>query len=276
MRETILTLQNFRYLKIGAALVLVSIGLYVFHDPLGSPNGGTWVGFTLGIFGALMIVWLAWFGVRKRRYGLGNWTLNEWLSAHVYLGLSLIVIATLHAGFQVGWNVHTLAYILMLIVIFSGIYGIYLYIRMPHMMSRNRAGQTLDELLESISALDEQCRPFAVQLGDEINELVRGAGENTRVGGGVWRQLAGNDPNCPTARALDGVSDLVKDAQGDDATNGRQLVLLLARKNELLGSARTDVKYRAWLNIWLLFHVPVSIALLIALAIHIVSVFFYR
>lgn len=276
MRETILTLRQFRYLKVATALVVISIALYIFHDPLGRPNGGTWLGFTLGILGALLIVWLAWFGVRKRRYGLGNWNLNEWLSAHVYLGLSLIIIATLHAGFQVGWNVHTLAFVLMLIVIFSGIYGIYLYIRMPEMMSRNRAGQTLDELLSSISALDEQCRPIAVQLGDEINSLVRDAGESTRVGGGAWGQLSGSNSNCPTAKALEQVSKLVKGASGDDATNGRQLVLLLARKNELLQSARRDVKYRAWLNIWLIFHVPVSIALLVALAIHIVSVFFYR
>jgi hypothetical protein len=276
MRDTVLTLNNFRYLKVATALAVVSIGLYIFHDPLGAPNGGTWVGFTLGTVGALLIVWLAWFGVRKRRYGLGSWTLQEWLSAHVYLGISLIIIATLHAGFQVGWNVHTLTFFLMLVVILSGIYGIYLYISMPEMMSRNRSGQTLNELLSSISALDEQCRPFAVQLGDEINGLVREAGENTQVGGGVWRQLSGADPNCPTARALVNVTELVKVTSGQDAMNGRQLVLLLARKNELLLNARKDVRFRAWLNIWLLFHVPVSVALLVALIVHIVSVFFYR
>jgi hypothetical protein len=62
MNETVLTLQNFRYLKIALALIFISIGIYVYHTPLGQPNGGTWVGFTLGIFGALLIVWLAWFG----------------------------------------------------------------------------------------------------------------------------------------------------------------------------------------------------------------------
>ena len=42
-------------------------------------------------------------------------------------GLSLIVIVTLHTGFQFGWNVHTLAYGLMLLVIVSGIFGIVVY-----------------------------------------------------------------------------------------------------------------------------------------------------
>ena len=62
--------------------------------------------------------------MRKRAITRGRWSLKAWTSAHVYLGLSLIVIATLHTGFQFGWNVHTLAYALMMLVIVSGIYGI--------------------------------------------------------------------------------------------------------------------------------------------------------
>ena len=54
-----------------------------------------------------------------------------WLSAHVYLGVVLVVVATLHASFQAGWNVHTLAYVLMLFVVLSGIYGVIMYARVP-------------------------------------------------------------------------------------------------------------------------------------------------
>ncbi len=143
MQGSILVLRNFRYLKITAALVIGAIVIYVAHTPLGQPNGGTWVGYTLGTVGALLIVWLAFFGIRKRRYGMGKLTLQEWLSAHVYLGLGLIVIASLHAGFQFGWNVHTLAYVFMVIVILSGVYGLFLYLRLPSEMARNRGGLTL-------------------------------------------------------------------------------------------------------------------------------------
>ena len=276
MTDTVFTLHNFRYLKVAFVLIVISIGMYIFHTPLGQPNGGTWVGFTLGIFGALLIVWLAWFGIRKRRYGLGKMTLQEWLSAHVYLGLSLIVIATLHTGFQVGWNVHTLSYVLMLVVIFSGLYGIYLYVQLPHAMTRNRGGLTLEEIMGSISEMDRDCQAYAIKLGDEINDLAREAAENTGIGGSPLRQLSGVDPNCPTARALERTRDLTKSLTGEEAGVARDLVLMLARKNELLQTARRDVKYRAWLNVWLIVHVPLSIALLITLVIHIVSVFYYR
>lgn len=275
MQEPIVNARNFFYFKIALILIGVSGLLYLIHSPLGGPSGGSWLGYSLGAVSAGLIAWLAWFGVRKRRYGLGTVPLHEWLSAHVYLGLSLIVLATLHSAFQTGWNVHTLAYVLMLIVIVSGIVGLYLYICLPIKMSENRGSMTLDELMALTSEIDNTCLGLGMKLGDEVNTLVHEAANDTRVGGGLGTQLRGVDRACPTAKALDRISALARALPRQEAETGRQLVLLLARKNEMLRVARRDVQYRAWLNVWLLFHVPATIGLLVALAIHIFSVFFY-
>lgn len=275
MQEPIVNSRNFYYFKVALTLIGVSSLLYLFHNPLGGPGGGTWLGYTLGAISTGLIFWLAWFGVRKRRYGLGKVPLHEWVSAHVYLGLSLIVLVTLHTGFQAGWNVHTLAYVLMLLVILSGIIGLYLYVRLPAKMSENRAGMTFDELMTLTSELDSNSLALGMKLGDEANQLVREAVDNTRVGGGLRMQLLGFDKNCPTAKALERVSVLARSLPRQEAEIGRQLVLLLARKNEMLRVSRRDVQYRAWLNIWLLFHVPATVGLLVALVTHVFSVFFY-
>jgi len=56
-------------------------------------------------------------GVRKRRCCSGTGSLQGWTSSHVYIGTSLLVIVTLHTAFEFGWNVHTAAYALMVLVI---------------------------------------------------------------------------------------------------------------------------------------------------------------
>lgn len=275
MHKSLLVFRNFLYLKLTVALVLAAIIAYLLHQPFGSANGGTWLGYTLGTIGALLIVWLAWFGIRKRRYGVGRLLLEDWLSAHVYLGLGLIVIATLHTGFQFAWNVHMLAYALMILVIVSGAFGLFAYVRYPELMTENRGGLTFGEIMTSIAELDQKCRDVGIGLGDEINAAVLRAAEETRVGGGVWRQLSGYDPSCPTTRALALVQRTARDLRGEAGTAANRLTTLLSRKVEFLARARRDVRYKALMDVWLYIHVPLTFALLAALATHIVSVFFY-
>ena len=105
--------------------------------------------------------------MRTRRYGTVS-KLQGWLSAHVYLGLSLFIVATLHTGFQFGWNLHTLAYSLMMVVITSGFFGIYAYARYPRLMTENRRGVTTDEVYSEIGELDRECRQVASTMPDEI------------------------------------------------------------------------------------------------------------
>ena len=54
-----------------------------------------------------------------------------------------------------------------------------------------------------------------------------------------------------------------------------ELVSLIARRQELLQRIRKDIQLQGWLRVWLYVHVPVSIALLCALAVHVIVVFLY-
>jgi hypothetical protein len=197
------------------------------------------------------------------------------LSAHVFLGLSLIVVATLHTGFQFGWNVHTLAYVLMMLVIASGVFGVIAYVRYPALMTENRRGMTTQQFLSRIATLDGEARQVAMTLSDEIAKVVARASQNTRVGGSVWRQLSGRDPACATAAALGEVQGMVARLPAELQPNGRTLLVLLSQKVEFLRRLRRDIQYKAIMDIWLYVHVPVTFALLAALTAHIVSVFFY-
>lgn len=275
MHQSILVFRNFRYLKLALLLVTASLAAYIVHDPFSGANGGTWLGYTLGTLGAVLIVWLAWFGIRKRRYGVGTLLLEDWASAHVYLGLGLLVIATLHTGFEFGLNVHTLAYGLMLAVILSGVFGLYAYIRFPALRAGNRAGLTLEQMMAQIADMRRECHNLAISLPDAVTGLLAEADANTRIGGGLLRQLSGRDPHCPTERALNAIRDMGDGFNIAQAEVARRLVSLLAKRVTLLQRARRDVQYKALFDIWLFIHVPLTCALLAALLAHVVAVFFY-
>jgi len=276
MHESILAYRGFKYLKLSTLMVVVTVVAYAVHQPtVGPPNGGTALGYALGTLGLGLIIWLAWFGVRKRRYGLGKMQLEDWLSAHVYLGLGLIIVATLHTGFQFGWNVHTLAYTLMILVILSGAFGVFAYLRYPRLMTENRRGATQRELLTQIAELDVKGREISAGLGDDIHREVMSAQEKLVFGGSARRQLSGRDPKCPAAAVLKRVGDLALGLPVSDAEKGRALIALLARKVELVERVRRDLAYKAMMDIWLFVHVPLTFGLLASLTAHVVSVFFY-
>jgi hypothetical protein len=308
MHESFLAYRNFRYLKLSLGLVALTLLAYLL-DPSDPANGGTWLGYTLGTIGALLIVWLLWFGVRKRQYNsrLGN--VADWLSGHVYLGASLLVVATLHSGFQFGWNVHTLSYALMVLVILSGFYGVFAYWRFPAALTQNRSGMSSDAMLSEIAELDQQCLEIADQLGSNCHQIVlrsierttftrralRGTpkklevaldtavGDLTRLssdpGVTLWRPPPAVGPVA--AQANDLYTQLwvaekrVRAKSSDGMEQLRRLQDLITSKKALVTRVQRDLRHHALLKTWLYLHVPVSIALLAALTVHIVSVFLY-
>ena len=271
--EGFLRHANFRWLKIGTALCVVAIAAYFLIDVHPRPRGGSWYGYLLGTIGAGLIVWLTLLGVRKRAITSGRWSLKAWTSAHVYLGLSLIVIATLHTGFAFGWNVHTLAYALMMLVILSGLFGIITYGNLPRQLSENRGEITQRQILETIRSLDAQLHDAAQPLDRQESDIVRESLEKTDIGGNIVERLSGVHYTCGTARAIQRLEQIRRTKPGDPALD--QIAALLERKQESLALARRHVRIRATLEIWLYVHVPATFALLAALTAHIISVFFY-
>jgi hypothetical protein len=273
--EGFLRHDGFRWLKIAGAVSGIAILAYLLIDIQPRHNGGSWYGYVLGTIGAALILWLTALGVRKRQMSRGHWSLKAWTSAHVYLGLSLIVIGTLHTGFQLGWNVHTLAYVLMMLVILSGIWGITVYATLPRAMSANRDETTETQMLASLRSIDRQLHDAAQPLSQHHAELVRSSLEQDPFGGGIWRRLTNRYPDCATRAAQAEIrqSTGAKPQVGDDPLE--KVDALLERKKAILARTRKHLQLKALLEVWLYIHVPATFALIAALSAHIISVFFY-
>ena len=266
--------KRYRWLKVGVLLSLTCVMGYVLIDVHPRPNGGSWYGYLLGVVGVLLILWLTLLGIRKRIPTRKRWSLKGWTSAHVYLGLSLIVIGTLHTGFQLGWNVHTLAYILMILVILSGIFGVFAYAIIPKAMGANRQELTEGQMLEGLRAMDRQLHDAAQPLEFRYSEAVRMSLAEDPFGGGLMRRLFGLYPKSAARQALNRLQAEASRLPEDDNPI-EKLCGLLERKEAKTVRLRKHLRYKALLEIWLYFHVPLTFALIAALAAHIISVFFY-
>lgn len=288
IHRSLLMYRGARYFWWALGLSVGSLILYVTQGDTQPPNGGTWQGYVLGTVGALLIVWLALLGIRKRTYSSTMGTVQGWASAHVYLGSALLIVGTLHSGIQVGWNVHTLAYVLMCVVIVSGLFGLYTYMSYPQLIAKNREGGARAELFAELFDLDRSARSLASRCAPDIAIAVDTGIERTTLGGGIYSQLFGRDdsffvqgegapvPNIDQQPVIDFVgARLPRAAKGMEAANLQQLIVLLCRRQAVLRRIRRDIRLYGWLKIWLYFHVPVTIALLVALIVHILVTFFY-
>ncbi|MEB0140066.1 hypothetical protein QN363_13640 [Undibacterium sp. CCC2.1] len=269
-QDNILSFGKLKYLKLALALMALCIILYAFDNPPLKPNGGTPLGYGLGTVAALLILWLLAFGMRKRAYHSTLGTLRGWLSAHVYLGLALTVVATLHTGFEFAWNIHTLAYALTIAVILSGFWGVVLYLRQPAMMGNLLNGQTLQQYGQSLRDLDDECRQLAGTTTPEIQACLAESAR-AHIFDAYWQRFTGRNRHCATQQTL----TALEQNRAERTPLLQEIYTLQFRRLQQLNRIRAYVRLKSWTEVWLIVHVPLSFALLACLIAHIVAVFFY-
>jgi len=293
MHQNLLAFRAGRYFWLALVLTLASLLIYFNQAAELPPNGGSWQGYTLGGLATALVLWLSWLGIRKRSYRSTSGTVQGWTSAHVWLGLAVLPIASLHAAFQVGWNVHTLAFVLMIIVVLSGIYGLFVYLSLPQRLARILGGKRREEWLTELNRVDARLRELAQGADARTRLVVESAIDRATLGGGVLAQLFGMDrsriadpdskgesarlvPNPGQQRLIDYLAARIPQAEKrSEAALLQELLSLGGRRRLVLDTLRRAVALQGRLKIWLFLHVPLTVGLLAALAVHILVVFLY-
>jgi hypothetical protein len=296
MYTNLLRFSGARHLWTSIGLVALSLAVFLTHSESRPPSGNTWQGYFLGGIAALLVFWLNFLGVRKRRYGVPG-QVESWLSAHVYFGVALFFVVLLHSAGQVGWNVHTAVFVLVTVAILSGIVGTCLYLLLPRQMADIRQGGSLQQIGEEVRNLNRTCLDRAAACAPSTALAIRSSIERTVIGGGILDQLLARDRSTYLGATTDRADDLAatrtipnRDQQAilkliadrapransvSEAAALQDLVSLVARRQELLRRIRRSIRLQGLLQAWLYLHVPISIAVIFALLVHVLVVFLY-
>jgi hypothetical protein len=250
-------------------LLMILGGWYwweVSHS-INGPSGASIPGLTFGIIGTLFMALAGVLGLRRR---FRSWRLGKadtWLRGHLWLGTLTLPLIWLHGGFHHGGLLTSVLMYLLYAVILSGIIGLIIQQAVPTRMTLDVPNETL---LRRIPAAIER---LAAEAREIVNRYESTAAETKRP-----RQLEtfyNSHVRDYLGRSPDTASDLM--LQNAFATVRLQLP---ANANAAIARLeRICVEYRqlnvqrhfnVFLHGWLFVHVPLSMALLVLAAIHIV------
>ena len=272
VHQNVLNYKKGRYGLYASILIVGCLLIYLSQGGERPASGNTWQGYTLGGIATALIVFLMLLGIRKRRYTSTLGSVQAWTSAHCYTGTAVLLIVALHSSFQMGWNVHTLSYLLMIIVCISGFVGLWLYLRYPTVMTKVVGGSDVDAVLTEFEELNLTIEQRRLECPEDIQQYVKRALDKTFIRQGFFKLMLRRHKADPTTIAL---SERLAQLEGRQAQAVYDLVMLYTQRQKVLERLQRFLQIKAFLKLWYCFHLPCSFALLVALSIHIFSVFYY-
>ena len=263
-----------RWRWIALALLAAALAAYLWEGAGGRfQHGGSALGVTLGAAAAALVVWLLLFAVRKRAYRSTLGSLEGWLHAHVWLGLLAAVLVLLHTGFRFEDRVAVAAFLLLLAVVATGLVGALLYQTLPRRLSGVESNLTGADISTDLNRMAASMARLASGRSADFQRIHRALlAESTprRLAG--WRLLFSRPQPVAGGKAWEALLGRVEPAEREDL---RRLLVFARQHKELHQRLAVQQRYRNLLDAWLYLHVPLSLALLVLLAAHVVAAFYW-
>ncbi len=280
------------FATIGCAFVASLIyGWFSFRSPRGL-TGGSAVGLWYGILGSALMVYAGLLCLHRK---LPSWwrigRRATWLKGHIWLGSLSALLILFHSGFRWGGPVEFGLWIVLILILATGVLGLLLQNIVPRMLSRRIVMETPYEQIPHLCTLlrrkadalmDEVCGRYeaAAVSTEDGNTLGSVEDERRRVRAfyesGV-RQFLGVDYRrtsgfADSLFAASKFADLRELAQVPKNRELLEVLETLCNERRSLGEQQ---RLQHVLHAWLLVHVPLSVLLLILGVLHVVLSLYY-
>jgi hypothetical protein len=140
-----------------ASLVILagSAVIYMFYElnaPQG-PRGGSTIGLIFGVLGFAFMIFAALLGARKR---VPTWRIGRaqaWMRGHLWIGFLALPLILFHGGFHFGGTLTRVLMWLLIITVFSGVFGAALQHYIPRVMTSDVPLETIYDEIDHVRAL---------------------------------------------------------------------------------------------------------------------------
>ncbi|MDH5477296.1 MAG: hypothetical protein OEY50_03095 [Nitrospinota bacterium] len=252
-----------------AALLAIRYSMKIDESSY-SPGDG--MGLLYGILALALILFLSGYRIRKSLLRASVGSLHSWAQSHVYIGVILIVVVFLHSGFRTGGALSGLLLTLFLLVTASGAIGAILYKVVPlslskygkHVMTMEVIGARFEKLL---AEADKQAENRSDKFMETYNKHIR---PSLASHGVKWGYIFFDEEEVIKA-CREKMEALQLETQSDEVY-GMSLVGAIYMEKERLSHKWAMLNS---LRVWLYLHVPLTMALLVALSFHILGSFYY-
>jgi hypothetical protein len=272
-RRTVTVVAVLVWLAVAGTLLVWGFPYYItplqaraysaYHELL-KPSG--LVGQGYGVIGTLMmVVGVTGYSLRRRVRWLTRFgKLKTWLAVHIFLCTLGPFLIVLHTTFKFG-GIVSIAFWSMTLVVASGVFGRYVYVRIPKTLNGQFLSlQTIEEQRGTmLRSIQERSGLSAADL-DRILRVAKRPAPRGFAGAlfqSLWYDLTGRAHDRKIQRALEakGVAPKARAAAAqlfhDEATLEHQVALL--------------TPFQRLFKYWHLFHMPLAIVMLLVVLVHV-------
>jgi hypothetical protein len=256
-------------------LLVSTSASYYYYSQREFPHGGSPWGLAYGFAGTALILLLAFFGIRKRWYRSRFGTLEQWLQSHIYLGVLVLVILFFHTGGRFTDKVAVGTFVLVAIVVLSGIVGAILYVTVPRLLTEVESNLSVEEISDQLNQLARSMARIASGRSAAFQRIYDESLRQTQPGAlAGWRLLLSRLGRRRQSEPADW-GRLIGLVPREEQEELRQMLVISRQRRELLLRLVFQQRYKNVLEFWLYIHVPFTIALLVMAAVHVFAVFYY-
>lgn len=261
--------------RIFIVLLALVIGAFVWNYEREFPHGGSLIGLIYGTAGFLLILLLAFYGIRKRWYRSRLGTMEQWLQSHIYLGLLVLVLLVLHTGGRFNDTVAVTTLVLVAVVVLSGIAGAIFFVTVPRLLTEVESNLTVEEISQQLNQLARNMARIASGRSAPFVRIYDGLMAESMPGWlAGWRLLFARMRRGSQQTAADW-SKLLALVGKEEQEQLRQMLVFSRQRKELLMRLMYQQRYKNILEFWLYIHVPVTVAVIVFGTVHVVAVFYY-